>query len=84
MYFRPAEASKGGEGDFKNRVERPMPQEPTVGRGWSVRGLLKSQGKSVGASIGLSRLSLPWMYLHCKLCGTLSGNRVLAHVVRLR
>lgn len=84
MYFRLAEASKGGEVDSKNRVERPMPQEPTVGRGWGVRGLLKSQGKFVGASVGLSRIALPWMYLHCKLCGTLSGNRVLALVVRLR
>ena len=84
MYSRPAEASKGGEGDSKNRAERPIYQEPTVGRGWGVGGLVKSQGNSVGASIGLSRISLPWMYLHCKLCGTFSGNRVHVHVVRLR
>lgn len=33
-----------------------------------VSGLLKNQGKSVGASIGLCRIFLPGMYLHCELC----------------
>ena len=84
MYSRPAEASKGGESDYKNRVQGSVSQDPTLGRSWGIRGFLDSQDKFVGASAGLSRISLPWMYLHWMLCGTLFGNRVLECIVRLR
>lgn len=54
-------------------------RDPTVGSGWGVRGLSESQGKSVGASTGLRRISL-----HKKLYEMLLRNRVLACIVRLR
>lgn len=45
MYSRPAKASKGGESDSKNRVERPMPQEPRVGRVLGCQRFVKELGQ---------------------------------------
>lgn len=42
-------------------VQRPVSQDPTVGRGWGAGGFLESQDKFVGASAELSMASLPWV-----------------------
>lgn len=74
MYSRSVEASKGGESDAKNRVQRPVSQDPAVGRGWGAGGFLESQDKFVGASAELNMASLPWV----------TWKQVLGCIVRLR